>query len=414
MFNNADLLDIPTGHRTLSLGFIDDIAYGVQGESDKDNAKKLERLLTIAEKWREKHGARFETSKYVLIHFTRAWKRNTTAHIHIGDTTIKPANEAKYLGVIFDHKLSFRQHIQYAAKKGTKFGLAISRIAKCTWGAAYQQTRTLFTSVAAPRMDYAAIVWYKPPKDRPTPPHISTARLESAQRTAMKAILGTFRTTATSALQIETSLPPTHLRLRNRVLQSWARMQTAPETHPINAAIRRATCSQSKIIITPLEHLARTFPKYASPIETIKPHPLPPWWSPPFEIEIEGDKTFAQRLHKHDDSTWDPTKNITCTAQKPPRSNWPQTSHLPAHRHTRSASYTPIAKQQSKASTIPINNLDREYSSRRLTRSKPLSTHETWSPKLSGYQGTKTSMGMRKQTKRRRRQQSQKEKTPTS
>ena len=35
------------------MGFIDDIMYGVQGESDKDNAKKLERLLTIVEKWRE-------------------------------------------------------------------------------------------------------------------------------------------------------------------------------------------------------------------------------------------------------------------------------------------------------------------------------------------------------------------------
>jgi hypothetical protein len=145
MFYIADLLNIPGGHGTLSLRLKDDIAYGVQGESDEDNAKKLERLLTKAEKWREKHGARFETSKYVLIHFTRAWKRNTTAHIHIGDATIKPANEAKYLRVIFDNKLSFRQHIQYVAKKGTKLGLAISRITKCTWGATYQQTRTLFT-----------------------------------------------------------------------------------------------------------------------------------------------------------------------------------------------------------------------------------------------------------------------------
>jgi len=61
-----------------------------------------------------------------------------------------------------------------------------------------------------------------------------------------------------------------------------------------------------KVIITPLEHLARTFPKYASPIETIKPHPLPPWWSPPFEIEIEGDKTLAKAKHDathHEENT---------------------------------------------------------------------------------------------------------------
>ena len=89
-------------------------------------------------------------------------------YIHIGDTTIKPANEAKYLGVLFDWKLSFQQHIQHAAEKGAQFALAISRIANCTWGPAYQQTRTLFTSVAAPRMEYPAIVWHKPlPRQHP-------------------------------------------------------------------------------------------------------------------------------------------------------------------------------------------------------------------------------------------------------
>ena len=53
------------------MGFIDDIAYGVQGESDEENVKELRKMLTKAEKWKEDQGARFETSKYVLIHFTK-------------------------------------------------------------------------------------------------------------------------------------------------------------------------------------------------------------------------------------------------------------------------------------------------------------------------------------------------------
>src|SRR5579859_4871418 len=208
MFYNADLLDIP-GDRSgrLSLGFIDDIAYGIQGQSAEENARELETMLKKGERWRKMNGAKFETDKYTLVHFTRA-RRNPTAGIHIGNITIKPTNEAKYLGVLFDRKLSFQHHIQHAAKKGTKFALAISRIAKCTRGPAYQQTRTLFTSVAAPRMDYAAVVWYRPPNDVSPPCPTSLAKLEAAQHTAMKAILGTFRTTPSSALQIETSLPP--------------------------------------------------------------------------------------------------------------------------------------------------------------------------------------------------------------
>jgi len=209
------------------------------------------------------HGAKFEESKYVLVYFTRTRSTNIAdaAHIHIGATTIKPAEEAKYLGVLFDRKLPFRQHIQYAAKKGTQFALAISRIANCTKGPVFQQARTLFTSVAAPQMDYAAIGWYRPFQGTKTPNRQPmVAKLESAQQIA---ILGTFCTMATSALQIETSLIPTHLRLRHRVLQSWTRMQTAPETHPINAALQHAKTSPSNHCISLLEHLARTFPKYA-------------------------------------------------------------------------------------------------------------------------------------------------------
>jgi ribonuclease HI len=197
--------------------------------------------------------------------------------------------------------------MQYAAKKGTQFALAISRIANCTQGPTYRHTRMLFTSVAAPRMDYAAIVWYKPLPDGKLPPkRTEMLKLETTQRTAMKAILGTFRTTSTSALQIESSLPPTYLRLRNRVLQSWIRMQTAPESHPVNAAIRRATSSRSQTVITPFEYLAMTFPRHASPLETIKPFPVPPWWSPPFTFEIDVDKESAKARHdatRHDDGT---------------------------------------------------------------------------------------------------------------
>ena len=104
MYYNADLLDIPQQHET-SLGFIDDIMYGVEGFTDEANARRLEQLVYEAEKWRIKHGAQFEPSKYVLVHFTRNYRRSTDAAINIEGATIKPANQVKYLGVIFDKKL---------------------------------------------------------------------------------------------------------------------------------------------------------------------------------------------------------------------------------------------------------------------------------------------------------------------
>jgi len=113
MFYNADLLDIPgTRSGVLGLGFIDDIAFGVQGETEERNAREPERMLREAEEWRERHGAKFEERKYVLVHFTKRNSETTdTAYVRIGHTMIKPAEQAKYLGVLFDCKLTFQQHI---------------------------------------------------------------------------------------------------------------------------------------------------------------------------------------------------------------------------------------------------------------------------------------------------------------
>ena len=44
MYYNADLLDIAPQHRATGLGFIDDIVYGVQGSTDKENASRIKRI----------------------------------------------------------------------------------------------------------------------------------------------------------------------------------------------------------------------------------------------------------------------------------------------------------------------------------------------------------------------------------
>jgi hypothetical protein len=102
-------------------------------------------MLGEAEKWRENYGARFEMSKYVLVHFTKRRAAEITTPIRITNTIIQPSQEAKYLGVIFDKQLRFKLHLQHATKKGAKFAHAMSRITKSTWGTSYQQTRRLFT-----------------------------------------------------------------------------------------------------------------------------------------------------------------------------------------------------------------------------------------------------------------------------
>src|SRR5439155_16267243 len=134
----------------------------------------------------KKHGAQFEKSKYMLIHFTRNPTARTKASITIAGTTIKPSTEAKYLGIIFDQKLKFHSHLKYIIDKGTKYALAIMRIAKSKWGPEYKYIRRLFTAVAAPRIDYGAIIWHRPGDTRTAPTTSQLRMLASLQGKIMR------------------------------------------------------------------------------------------------------------------------------------------------------------------------------------------------------------------------------------
>ena len=133
IYYNADLLDVTRDStNTMSLKFIDDIVYRVEGESDTGNIQKIKRLLEKTEEWRKKHRAQFEISKYILVHFIRNWRKATNVAVMANGITIHPSSKAKYLGVIFDQQLQYKAHIQQAIKKGINAALSLSEITNCS------------------------------------------------------------------------------------------------------------------------------------------------------------------------------------------------------------------------------------------------------------------------------------------
>ena len=132
MYYNTDLLDITENRDSaVSLGFVDDIVYGVEGASDRGNARKINEILRRVKEWRRKHGVQFETSKYVLVHYTRNRNKATKAAVNTNSTRIQPSEEAKYLGIIFDKQLRFKSHIAQTICKGIAAAIALSGIARC-------------------------------------------------------------------------------------------------------------------------------------------------------------------------------------------------------------------------------------------------------------------------------------------
>jgi len=128
------------------------------------------------------------------------------ASITIDEAKIRSSLKAKYLDVIFDQKLKFRSHINYAVAKDIKHASAIAGIAKSKWRPEFKYLRRLFITVTTARMNYAAIIWHRPEDTRTAPITTQLRALSSVQDRVMQFITGCFRTTAITVMKHEINL----------------------------------------------------------------------------------------------------------------------------------------------------------------------------------------------------------------
>ncbi|KAJ5737344.1 uncharacterized protein N7483_002469 [Penicillium malachiteum] len=150
--------------------------------------------------------------------------------------------------------------------------------------------RQLYQACVTPIADYASTDWHDPLRDKTHLPHLNTV-----QRTVLIRILSAFRTVATTTLEVESHVLPTHLRLRLCAQRTIARLHTLPHTHLIWSALSHAQNRRNNIgshARFPLAEALKTMDvDRLKELETIDLYPLPPWRTNVFsEIELERDR----------------------------------------------------------------------------------------------------------------------------
>src|SRR4030095_12790003 len=121
-------------------------------------------------------------------------------------------------------------------------------------------------------------------------------KLTTIQRQAMKAILGCYKTTPTAAMEIESGLQPTWIRLQTKVLLAVTRMRTFSAKHPVQEWLTSALRTRTANIVhrSNLENVLQQFPHTTEAIESIEPYIRPPWWTLKAKTRIEETKDNAK------------------------------------------------------------------------------------------------------------------------
>jgi len=91
----------------------------------------------------------------------RKRKERKEIEMYLNNQPLIQVHSMKYLGIIFDRKLTFREHINYMAEKCTKLIFAPSKSAKFNWGLKHAALKTIYTGGILPLLLYGAPVWKK-------------------------------------------------------------------------------------------------------------------------------------------------------------------------------------------------------------------------------------------------------------
>ena len=111
------------------------------------------------EVWCNENGFKFSTTKTNCVHFTKKRYAALQPNLFLNGPKIPVVAESKFLGVIFDNKLSFIPHIEYLKAKCQK-ALNLQRVvANMEWGRDREVLLRLYQSLVRSKLNYGSIMY---------------------------------------------------------------------------------------------------------------------------------------------------------------------------------------------------------------------------------------------------------------
>ena len=200
--------------------FADDLVILISGFCRTTLRDLAQAQMNNINSWCHLNGMKLSAVKTTAVLFTR--KRDTTLPrpLNIEGRDIELSNEATFLGVTLDSKLSWTPHINKKCEQAIKNLHACKRAVGKTWGLSPQGVKWLYNQVILPSLTYAAVTW-----QHTTDRKFITDKLDAVQRNAAMMITRGLKSTPTAHLEILAGLPPIKIKLQDIAVKTAHRLQ---------------------------------------------------------------------------------------------------------------------------------------------------------------------------------------------
>ena len=115
-------------------------------------------LCVSVNKWVQENGNKFSVSKTKCVNFTNQRGVFIEPDIKLDATSIKVVGEAKFLGLVFGRRLTFRAHVKYMKTVCDKANV-LRVVGHTDWGADKVVLLRLYRALVRSKLDYGCIVY---------------------------------------------------------------------------------------------------------------------------------------------------------------------------------------------------------------------------------------------------------------
>ena len=210
--------------------YVDDFLICYRSKHIHTIERQLQQCLNKIQKWALENGFKFSKTKTQCMHFCQLRGLHNDPVLKLDGVDIPVVDQYKFLGIIFDRKLSFIPHINYLKAKCQKALQLLRVVAHTDWGADKLTLLKLYRSLVRSKLDYGCFIYGSARK--------SYLRcLDSIHHLGLRLALGALRTSPVESLYVEANEAPLSLRRERLALQYYTKLQSCPSNPAFECTI---------------------------------------------------------------------------------------------------------------------------------------------------------------------------------
>src|SRR5207253_3412195 len=208
--------------------FEDDFVLWVQSQHLRSYEMQMQLATNSACSWIGANGFRFSASKTVCVHFSRIRGLYIDPELRLGREPIPVAPQARFLGLLFDNRLTWIPHLRQLKDKCFRAMNILRVLSGSSWGADRTVLLRLYRALIRSKLDYGCQAYSSASA-------ASLKMLDSVHNEGIRLTTGAFRTSPVVSLDVEAAEPTLSLRRQQLLLHYASKLVGLPDNPAYHA-----------------------------------------------------------------------------------------------------------------------------------------------------------------------------------